>query len=877
MDIQTITTYWQEVQKITRDLHPGQQLSTVEIMEYLNEHLPEHNEKITKPKINYLRTEGILHPLGSNEGGRRTNWRYTIDDVRRALLVELLKTKEDLSVQESKGWLRSFEEQQNLSKSAGTPSNSQPPTSVNSAYSLLRNRVLGTLIFVLGFGKDDTLPIDCVIAIRPLDDAREIEGSQRSIFGWQQAQAHLENAKWFLAASDSSSKLYIYPDLAQLQEKRTELAVKLHQHYWYSIPLEDMQGQLYELILGLSTVATSQPEDATTSIQLKKYPSLTTLLRAAFINRPEEIRGGTPLSAMVEIIAMASDAWDYCVILTSKGDDKDKGWLEIQEYSAQFPAYLSNKRVEIGEFLTGWSYRYNQSMVVTSTIKNDPRIAHFAEERSPKAAVAVPIITPKQRVAGAIYVARAQPDEKQLTSSKKLPGGEELQNFSDELVKGLEAFGYICGDMIAREQIEIETSQNVSKLAKQQSILEFSYLSALLQSAVNEVHAGITPEKALSSWIYLLVLNIQTTAQDVITQWLCQRGIEIVERFLANRLWDMPHSSPLPVGIYKDRPDRYVFAILQAVELPEKTYKQKINILREEMSHVRVGRLAPEFSLSTITLRYEHVRREFLDRGEDKLIDDIAERAKEKLIAGPYFTRGHEAMYKGELDRAVAEFEGALRYVPDSWYGYKHLAEARMLQSTDKSIDLAIEKCREAVRLNPDYASAHCLLADCLSYQGRFSEALIEYEKALKLDSTRATFLTRYGLALAAMTSSEYKEALAQLTLQEPELMRRRQYLTQPWLEAIDKFDQVRRLRILDNEDPEEGWRRLADYHYHRGYANLQARLLDEAIEDFSMGRRLAPDDLQLAQAYSYALRLQRRKKEEDAQEKRASKSYENY
>ncbi len=864
MDIGTITTYWQEVQKITRDLHPGQQLSTVEIMEYLNEHLPERSEKITKPKINYLRTEGILHPLGSNEGGRRTNWRYTIDDVRRALLVELLKTQEDLSVQESKGWLRSFEEQQNLSKSAGTPSNSQPPTSVNSAYSLLRNRVLGTLILALGFGKDDTLPIDCVIAIRPLDDAREIEGIQRGSFSWKQAEARLENAKWFLAASDSSATLYIYSDLAQLQKKRTELVDKLHQHSWYFIPLQDIQGQLYELIMGLSALPTSQLEDSTAPIQLEKYPSLTTLLRAAFINQLEEIRGGTPLSAMVEIIAMASDGWDYCVILIPKYD-KGKEWLEIQEYSVKFPQHLSDKRVEIGEFLTGWSYRYNQSMVVTSTIENDPRIAFFNEEKRPIAAIAVPATASRQRVVGAIYVARhARFEQKQDSSSEEFSRDEEAEGFSPELLKGLEAFGYICGDMIAREQIEIETSRNTSKLATQRLVQEFTDLKDLLQNVVNEVHAGITPEKALSSWIYLLVLNIQTTSQDVITQWLCQRGIEIAGRFLATRLWDLPHPSPLPVGMYKDRSDRYVFAILQAIELPEEFYKQGITTLRQEMSDLHVGRLAPKFSLSTITLRYEHLRREFLDKGEDTLIEDIAERAREKLIAGPYFTRGHEAMYKGALDRAVAEFEGALGYVPKSWYGYKHLAEARMLQSTDKSIGLAIEKCREAVQLNPDYASAHCLLADCLSYQGKFSEALIEYEKALKLDSTRATFLTRYGLALAAMTSSEYKETLAQLTLQEPELMRWRQYLTQPWLEAIDKFDQVRRLRILDNEDPEEDWRRRADYYYHRGYANLQAGLLDEAIEDFSIGRRLAPDDLQLAQAYSYTLRLQRLRRKEE-------------
>jgi tetratricopeptide (TPR) repeat protein len=182
-----------------------------------------------------------------------------------------------------------------------------------------------------------------------------------------------------------------------------------------------------------------------------------------------------------------------------------------------------------------------------------------------------------------------------------------------------------------------------------------------------------------------------------------------------------------------------------------------------------------------------------------------------------------------------------------------------MLQGTEKSIELAIEKCREALKLNADYASAHCLLADCLSYQGKSDEALIEYERALALDGTRIAFLTRYGLALAGMTGIEYQKAIEQLQLREPDLARRRNYLPQPWLEAIDKFDQVRKLNAIDTDDPEKERTNLANYHYHRGYAHLQAGFLNQAIEDFLMGRKLLPDDLQLAQAYSYALHLQRK------------------
>lgn len=237
---------------------------------------------------------------------------------------------------------------------------------------------------------------------------------------------------------------------------------------------------------------------------------------------------------------------------------------------------------------------------------------------------------------------------------------------------------------------------------------------------------------------------------------------------------------------------------------------------------------------------------------------DLMERTLERLTAGPYFKRGHEALYTNDLDRAVSEFEDALRYVPNSWYGYKHLAEARMLQGTSSSIEEAIEKCQKAIQLNPNYASAHCLLADCYSYQGRFGEALIEYEKALLIENARHDFLTRYGLALAGMTPSEYQNALQYLRREQPELVKQRIYSEQPWLEAIDKFDRVRKLRI-SNETPEEQRARRANYYYYRGYAYLQADLIDKAVEDFAVGRKLAPDNFQLWQAYSYALSLQRR------------------
>jgi tetratricopeptide (TPR) repeat protein len=655
--------------------------------------------------------------------------------------------------------------------------------------------------------------------------------------------------------------LYIYSDLQELQNRRAELRQALHQYHWYVITLQDTTDQFFEVVLALAEPSIQQPSigaldrsliryiENGSPIQIAKFPGLTTLLRTAFINQPGII-GGTPLFALAEIIASVSDAWDYCAILIPKPTEGAKvEQLQVQECSSKFPPHLKDTLVEVEKPLAGWCYRHRQGIVVESAIENDPRIAFFEDEERPEAAAAFPAITAQQQVAGVIYVA-------------KRPRAREKQvSFSEEVLASLQAFGYICGDMLARDQIEVETVRSMSQSVTRKLMIPFEHLRDMLQEVVDKVRRGVSPENVADSWVYLLALNIETTSQEIVTRWLRDQGIDAVGNFLAYKLWDPPHRDPILIGRYREGADRYVFAVLQAVYLPEEQYKQRITALQQELDQISLGKLIPSFYASAVTFRYGSLPQPVNDEEARQLVDDLFKRTEERLIAGPYFRRGHEALYNNDLDRAVSEFEDALRYASKSWYGYKHLAEARMLQGTEKSIKLAIEKCREALRLNPGYASAHCLLADCFSYQGKFSDAIIEYEKALAIDGTRLDFLTRYGQALAAMTTFEYKEALEQLSLREPKLVQQHKFLSQPWLEAIDKFGQVRKLSTKDDETLGGRREKRADYQYYRGYAYLQAGLITEAVEDFAVGRKLAPGNLQLAQAYLHALRLQRSRK----------------
>lgn len=860
--------YWQKANELIADLQPDAELSTPQLVNYLKKRLPDNAEPFTKTKVNYLRSQGILDPAGSREGKVRTNWRYSREDARRALIVSFLKTHENLSIKEIKWWLRSVEDtrpQHPEDLSMPEPrANTQeiplpaPPTPVTLAYALLRNRILGTLITSFSSREAEVPPPGCLVAIRVIDHF--VEALPMNRVPWEQARTKLEKETWYLAASTTYLKLYVYADIKQLQANRPEIGHRLLEYDWFVVTLQD--GNLcYEAIFGLLKPNVQQPSIAAINksltkkieenspIQLSSFPGLATLLRVAFVNQLE-IKEQTSLSILAEVIASASDSWDYCFILVPDDADDEERWLSIQAYSSRFPLQLKQRRVEIGKSLSGWCYQYRQSVTIEATSVNDPRITFFEEEGHPSAAVAVPAITANQRVVGVVYVARSQSSEPASTL------------FTSELLACLKAFGYICGDMIAREQIEIETVRNMTHLSTH-SLLAVSNLEDLLQRVVDAVQRGISADKAHHSWIYLLTLNIQAASQDTVTQWLRQQGIEATGNFLASRLWDPPRRNPLSIAQCTIGSDQCVFAILQAMDLPEATYKKKIALLQEDLTQMSIGRLSPDFYLSAITFRYQELQQLLKHKGPERLMTTLGERTRERLIAGPYLKRGHDALHKSDLDHAVSEFEDALRYTPSSWYGFKHLAEARMLQGTEEAIDLAIEKCQTALKLNSDYASAHCLLADCLSYRGRFVEALLEYEKTLKLDNSRPDFLARYGIALASMSESEYYSARNHFEQQASELNQKRRFFEQPWQDAIDKFDRVRNLYAMYSDSTEEERDYLADYRYQRGYVHLQASLINKAVEDFAVGRKLEPDDLQLAQAYSYALSLRRREKEE--------------
>jgi cytochrome c-type biogenesis protein CcmH/NrfG len=113
---------------------------------------------------------------------------------------------------------------------------------------------------------------------------------------------------------------------------------------------------------------------------------------------------------------------------------------------------------------------------------------------------------------------------------------------------------------------------------------------------------------------------------------------------------------------------------------------------------------------------------------------------------------------KGKLDEAIAAYRQAIRIKPD--YAEAHCNLGVTLCDQGK-LDEAIATYRQAIQIKPDYAEAHCNLGAALDDLGRPDEAVAVYRQAVVLKPNFAGVHNNLGLGL--MQLGHMSEARAAL------------------------------------------------------------------------------------------------------------------
>ena len=123
--------------------------------------------------------------------------------------------------------------------------------------------------------------------------------------------------------------------------------------------------------------------------------------------------------------------------------------------------------------------------------------------------------------------------------------------------------------------------------------------------------------------------------------------------------------------------------------------------------------------------------------------------------ADGYYQRGLQSSYKGELDRAIADFTEAIRLDPKS---HHHFYRAEMYRLKG-DYDRAIVGFSESLRLGADKRGVYTGRAEAYRDKGDYDRALGEYDEYIKLSPDSSEIYARRGRVYQA--KGDYDRAIA--------------------------------------------------------------------------------------------------------------------
>jgi tetratricopeptide (TPR) repeat protein len=204
-------------------------------------------------------------------------------------------------------------------------------------------------------------------------------------------------------------------------------------------------------------------------------------------------------------------------------------------------------------------------------------------------------------------------------------------------------------------------------------------------------------------------------------------------------------------------------------------------------------------------------------------------------LAQLYYNRGVEYAVKGECDRAIADYNQAIRLDPKYVLAYNKRGDCFTRQGSNFR---ALEDYAKAIELDPTNSRVYFNRGDIFRKEGDFDRAISEYTESIRLEPKDADAFNRRGIA--HLRKGEYERAITDQT----EAIRfnpkhAKAFNDRCWAATIvgralqqalaDCNESLR----LDGNDP--------DAIASRGFTYLKLGQLADAIVDYDAALKVAP------------------------------------
>jgi lipoprotein NlpI len=226
----------------------------------------------------------------------------------------------------------------------------------------------------------------------------------------------------------------------------------------------------------------------------------------------------------------------------------------------------------------------------------------------------------------------------------------------------------------------------------------------------------------------------------------------------------------------------------------------------------------------------------YYDKGDDdRAIAEFNEAIRlDPKFAYAYSSRGLAYDHKGNLDRADPDYNEAIRLDPKYAQAYFNRGNAYYQKGDD---DRAIADYSEAIRLDPKYAYAYNNRGTAYDRQGDVDRAIVDYNEAIRLDPKFAQAYSSRGLAY--YQKGDFDRAIAnygEAIRLDPKYAYAYNNRGNAYYHKHDENRAIAEYTEAIRLDP-----KYAQAYFNRGVANLYAGRLPKALADLGQSSELNP------------------------------------